>query len=126
MSTSDVHSRLLVAGLRQLLDSQLLPSEPLWKRVPTRDEHGQLLSDFMMLIPGLKTFSEHKLQQTLQRLETILQRYAAYVVFADLNLKLSVLWVSVRPRPGICAEIPAAIHATIPEAKLVAQHQRSV
>ena len=126
MDSSTQNSLTPSKANQQLLGQSLLPSEPLWKRVPTRDEHGQLLSDFMMLIPGLKSFSQSKLNHTLRQLENILQHYASFVVFADLNLKLSVLWVSVRPMPGICAEIPAAIHACIPEAKLVAQHHRAV
>jgi hypothetical protein len=31
-----------------------------------------------------------------------------------------LLWVSVKPIPGICLELPAAIQARVPEALLVA------
>jgi hypothetical protein len=42
-------------------------------------------------------------------------------VFADMNLRLNVLWVTVRPIPGICLELPAALKTRVPEAMLVAQ-----
>jgi hypothetical protein len=37
-----------------------------------------------------------------------------------LNLKLNILWVTVHPVPGICADVAAAIHHRVPEAKLIA------
>jgi len=43
-------------------------------------------------------------------------------VFADLNLKLNLLWISLRPRQGAIAEISAAIRIWVPEAMLVAHH----
>jgi len=44
-------------------------------------------------------------------------------VFAEVNLKLNTLWVTVKPVPGICLELAAAIKVRIPEALLVAQKQ---
>jgi hypothetical protein len=41
------------------------------------------------------------------------------VVFAELNLKLSLLWVSVKPIPGIRFQITEALRAAIPEARIV-------
>lgn len=96
-------------------------SEPLWKRAPTRDETGQRLSDFMMFIPGLNKQTELQVRQVAEKIAAILQQFDDVVVFADLNLKLNVLWVSIKPRPGMCIEIPAHIHHHIPQAKLVAQ-----
>lgn len=96
------------------------PAAPLWQRVPTRDEHGQLLSDFMMIIPGLRRQPPHLIERVVRAIEEVLLHYRRVVVFADLNLSLNVLWVSVRPRPGICLELPAAIALRVPEAKLVA------
>ena len=101
--------------------TDLSPATPLWRRAPTRDPEGRRLSDFMMLIPKLRQRPQHQLQETLSKLQGIFDHYADVIVFADLNLKLNVLWVSVKPRPGICLELPALIHAHIPEAKLVAQ-----
>lgn len=107
------------AGLRAA--ALVEPAEPLWQRVPTRDEHGQLLSDFMMIIPGLRARPPHLVDRVVVAIEEVLIHYRRVVVFADLNLRLNVLWVSVRPRPGICLELPAAIALRVPEAKLVAQ-----
>ena len=41
------------------------------------------------------------------------------VVFAAFNLKLNLLWVSIRPIQGIRFEIASAIQEHVPEAKLV-------
>ena len=105
-----------------LQNARLHPSEPLWKRVPTRDENGKPFSDFMMLIPGLRDHEEKRLREIVNKMEAVLKRYEKDIVLADLNLKLNVLWVTVQPRLGICVEIAALIHHYIPEAKLVAQH----
>ena len=99
----------------------LSPAEPLWQRAPTRDSEGQRLSDFMILIPKLGQRPQHQLRGVLQNLHEVFDFYQHAVVFADLNLRLNVLWVSVKPIPGICLELPAAIKARVPEALLVAQ-----
>lgn len=99
--------------------SSLQPAEPLWKRVPTHAEDGTVLSDFMMIIPHLRDKPRHLLEMTVQRIESVLRCYQHNVVFADLNLGLNVLWVSVRPVPGICLELPTAIKLLVPEALLV-------
>lgn len=101
----------------------LSPAEPLWKRAPTCDSSGQLLSDFMLLIPGLSQQPDSIKKQKIAALETIFNLYGKAIVFADLNLKLNVLWVTVRPIPGICLELPAAIKHYIPEALLVSQQR---
>ena len=98
----------------------LEPAEPLWRRAPARDTDGGPLSDFMMIIPELRDQPVLRQRRTVDRIQQVLAAYAPVVVFADLNLKLNVLWVTVRPRPGICAELPAAIFACVPEARLVA------
>lgn len=96
-------------------------AEPLWSHVPTRDNNGQRLSDFMMLIPKLRNKPQSQLKIILDHIQDVLETYQHAVVFADLNLRLNVLWVSVKPVPGICLELPAAILARVPEARLVAQ-----
>lgn len=98
-------------------------SEPLWKRVPTRDANGQLYHDFMMLIPGLRNFESARIQAIVNKIEQALKCYEKAVVLADLNMKLNVLWVTIQPSPGLIAEIAALIHHVVPEAKLVAQHR---
>lgn len=97
------------------------PAEPLWQRLPTRDEEGHLLGDFMMLIPGLNKKSQHEIKATLDKLNKLLHLYETYVVFAEMNLKINILWVSHQQRPGIGLELAAAIHALLPDAKLVAE-----
>lgn len=101
---------------------ELLSSEPLWKRAPTRDEDGRPYNDFMMLIPGLKSFEASRLQKVVAKMEAVLKQYEKDIVMADLNLKLNILWVTVQPHMGLTTEIAAFIHHVIPEAKLVAQH----
>lgn len=96
------------------------PAEPLWKRVPTKGDDGQPLSDFMMLIPGLRCWPPQRRQRALEAIYGVLSRYRRVVVFADMNIRLNVLWVSVRAVPGICMELPIALREQIPEAKLVA------
>lgn len=97
------------------------PIEPLWQRLPRRDQHGQRLADFMMLIPGLKRRSEHEIRQRLQAIHDVLESYGDVVAFVEMNLRINTLWVSVQARPGLCLEIPAAIKCAVPEALLVGQ-----
>ena len=102
------------------------PAEPLWKRVPTRDHDGRPFSDFMMLIPRLRSRPQHILQATIGEIQGVLEHYRKVVVFADLNLKLNVLWVSVRPVPGICLELPAAIKTRVPDVDVVLAHSHEI
>jgi hypothetical protein len=97
------------------------PGRPLWQRVPTRDEDGSLLSDFMMVIPKLNKQSPDVIRQTVENIGLVLGQYPETVVFADLNLKINILWVSVRAVPGICLELPALIHHAVPAARLVGE-----
>lgn len=91
---------------------------PLYERVPTRDENGRLLGDFMLLIPGLRERPGHEFTSTLARLQAVLVSFSE-VVFVDLNVPLNLLWVSVRPRPGVILELFGAVKLHLPEAKLV-------
>lgn len=99
-------------------------AEPLWQRVPTRTEYGELAADFMMLIKRLKQLHQHKQQQILTQLHQVLNGYAAVILFAEVNVQLGTLWVSHRPRPGLGLEIAALIHNFIPEAKLIGQRYK--
>ncbi len=96
-----------------------VPSEPLRKRAPSRDENGKALSDFMMLVPGLKEKPKHLIDSTIQNVHLALTRFDHVVVFAEFNLKLNLLWVSIKPVNGIRLEIAGAIQELVPEAKLV-------
>ena len=102
------------------------PNTPLWQRAPTKDSDGTYLSDFMMIIPRLKKRSTSHKRKTLNAVIDVLQRYEEIVVFADLNMKLNVLWVSLRPVEGMCLEIAAAIKVAVPEALLVADNRSGI
>ena len=73
----------------------------------------------MMIITGLKKATPDHRRKTINNLTQVLAQYSDAIVFADLNMKMSLLWVSVKPIKGMLAEIPSAIIASIPEAKLV-------
>jgi len=100
-------------------NSNSQPGQPLWRIVPTRDENGRLLTDFMMLIPRLKEKSAGEVERTSGYIRSVLTLHSE-VVFADLNLALNLLWVSLRPTRGAMAEITTAIRVLVPEAILVA------
>lgn len=97
----------------------LEPNTPLWQRVPTKDESGQYLGDFMMVIPGLKHKSKENKKQIINALESVLTSFHETIVFADLNMKMNLLWISIRPVKGMMINIPKAIIASVPEAKLI-------
>ena len=109
-----------------LLPDTLLPGLPLWQRVPTRDENGRALNDFMMLIPKIGTWPELRRQQALNKLKQVIAGFDERVVFADLNLKLNVLWISLRHDPRGCVALVEAIKAAVPEAVLVASQYEAL
>jgi len=109
-----------------ILSGGWTPGEPLHRRVPARDQDGRPYNDFMMLIPGLRARPHAVLESVVRELELTLTRFGHLVVFADLNLKLNVLWVTVRPGRDVALQVAAAIHARVPEAKLVAANHRYV
>lgn len=94
-------------------------AEPLRKRAPSHDEHGKPLCDFMMLIPGLRDKPKYMIDNTIQDMHIVLTHFNHAVVFAEFNLKLNLLWVSIRSIQGIRLEIASAIQEQVPEAKLV-------
>ena len=97
------------------------PSQPLWQIAPTRDLAGKRLTDFMMLIPRLRSRPRVEIERASREIQAVLSLHQD-VVFADLNLKLNLLWVSLRPRPGAISELVAAIRLRVPEAVLVAHY----
>lgn len=98
---------------------EINPGEPLRKRVPTHDEEGRPLSDFMILIPKLRSRPHDIIRHTINEIQAVLAFYEKVVVFADLNLQLNLLWVSIKPVQGIYLELASAIQTRIPEARLV-------
>jgi hypothetical protein len=91
---------------------------PLYQRVPTRDELGRPLGDFMMLFPGLRDLAEAHLKETIDTLAAVLGQYRE-VVYVDLNVPLNLLWVSLQHRPGLVLEVSSVVKAHLPQAKLI-------
>jgi len=96
-----------------------IPAEPLHQRVPTRDAEGKSLTDFMMLIPKLKEQPQILQDQKLEKIDEILNRYQYLVVYADVNLKLNLLWISMRPLQGGMSQLVEEIQTHLPEALVV-------
>ncbi|OYY94627.1 MAG: hypothetical protein B7Y41_06690 [Hydrogenophilales bacterium 28-61-23] len=96
--------------------------EPLWKLAPTRDSEGRAYTDFMLLAPGLKKRPAHEIECLMHIIQGVLSRFDAWVVFADFNLKLNVLWISLKYCPGIMSEIVVALRNAAPELKLIAHN----
>lgn len=94
-------------------------STPLYERVPSRDASGRPFSDFMMLIPGLRDSTAERFNDRVAGIQAVLGRYSE-VVFADLNVPINVLWVSLVPKFGLIGTIAAELQQRIPEARLVA------
>lgn len=114
---------ILICGSNSMpQNAKIQSSEPLWKRAPTRDLAGKPYTDFMMLIPGLRKFEPSHLREIINKIEAVLRRYEEDIILADLNLKINVLWVTLKPHIGLSTEIAALIHHVVPEAKLVSQH----
>jgi hypothetical protein len=97
---------------------ELLRNEPLHERVPTHDEEGNALGDFMMLFPGMRDLAESSLRSKVDILAEILSG-CREVVFVDLNVPLNLLWVSIKHKPGLVLELSTYVKMRIPEAKLV-------
>ena len=101
--------------------AESMPGVPLWQIAPTRDSDGQRLTDFMMLIPRLRSRPPAEIERASHDIQALLALHQD-VVFADLNLKLNLLWVSLRPRPGAISELVAAIRLRVPGAVLVGHY----
>ncbi|MCG7870806.1 MAG: hypothetical protein JAZ11_01740 [Candidatus Thiodiazotropha lotti] len=108
-----------------LSTSHWQPSAPLWQRAPNKQADGAPLADLMMLIPGLKHYSEAQINHMQSLLEEVLRVFGEKIVFTDINLKLNVIWVTVLPEPGLCREVALAIRDRIPEAVMVGNQLKS-
>jgi len=95
------------------------PAQPLWKVAPTRDENGDRVSDFLMIIPKLRHKPEKYIRRTLNEIDTALKQFSQSVVFANMDMKLNTLWVSFKSEPGLFMDIAAAVKLRVPEAVLV-------
>jgi hypothetical protein len=101
------------------LSIDLSPAEPLWKIAPTRDENGNRVSDFLMIIPRLRHKPEHHIKRTLDDIDRVLKQFQSDIVFANMDMKLNTLWVSFKPEPGLFLQIASTIKLHVPEAVLV-------
>ncbi|MDA8361919.1 MAG: hypothetical protein M0Z44_08030 [Gammaproteobacteria bacterium] len=111
---------ICTAGVDVRAGSSVGPATPLYERVPTRDAGtGERLADFMMLFPGLRERPGGQRGVRARLIKGVLVRFPE-VVFADLNLRLNLLWVSVRTRPGVILDIATCLKLYMPEALLVA------
>jgi hypothetical protein len=97
-------------------------AEPLWKRVPKRDETGRAYTDFMMMAPGLKGRSRLEMDVVARVIHGVLARFGDGVAFADFNMELRLLWVSLQCRPGLMSLVVGALRLRVPELKLVGHH----
>lgn len=119
-NTFDTVGSIMFPKVRHSGAISLELDQPLHKRVPTHDDEGNALSDCMMLIPGLRDLPRHLALEKVALMQAVLTQFGD-VVFADLNVRLNLLWVSFRPRRGIILEISSAMNAAIPESVLVGQ-----
>lgn len=94
-------------------------AEPLRHRAPVVDENGKALTDFMMIFPGLRKKSKLQINKALRDVQLVLSRFSDVVVFAEMNVKLNLLWVSIKPVAGKRFEIADALRDFVPDAKLV-------
>ena len=90
--------------------------------MPKRDEFGRPCSDFMMLAPGLNKRPQHEVQEVLLIIRAVLNDYSQWVVFADFNMKLNLLWVTLRQQHGVMSELAYVLHDKVPLLKLVGHH----
>jgi hypothetical protein len=95
---------------------------PLWQRVPKRDATGRPYIDFMMFAPRLNQRPAREQESVALLLRGVLAGYQDRVVFAELNLKINVLWVSLENRPGLMSELVAVLRIKLPEFHLVAHN----
>lgn len=105
---------------------RLYPAAPLWRRLPARAAGGSNLNDFMLLIPGFREWPEVRREQVYGVLRELLAAHQERVVFADLNVKLNLLWVSHRQGKGVALGLFEAIRERIPEAVLVASQAEAL
>jgi len=103
-----------------LSNNAFIKASPLWTRAPTRSKDGKGYSDFMLLIPRLNKSPKATIENKMLKIQQSLEPFVNIVVYIDLNLKLNILWISIKPVPGMCKNIIYAIQDVIPEARVVA------
>ena len=73
----------------------------------------------MLMLHGLKLGLEPVVSRVSAQLAAILTGFGDRVLFAELNLKLGLLWVSVAPEPGLCHEVAQTVRAHLPETRVI-------
>lgn len=94
-------------------------AEPLWRIAPARDDSGESLADFMLLVPRMRARGPAFATHASQVLRRVCATFDGQVRFADLNLHTGAIWVSVEATPGLCARVARAIRAELPQALTV-------
>ncbi|MGD8587544.1 MAG: hypothetical protein PVG22_01800 [Chromatiales bacterium] len=100
------------------------PGGDLWRYAPVRDLEGRALSDLMMLLPVLQD-NRHLSILIREELQDVLEGFGERIVFANLNLRLGIFWVTVASEPGLCGEVADAIKARILGARTVCNYVQS-
>ena len=99
----------------------LSPGGDLWRYAPTADTQGRALSDLMLLLPGLQQGRSVSIL-VRQQVQEVLQSFGERIHFANLNLRLGILWVTVVSEPGLCGEVADAITTRIVGARVVGNY----
>ena len=97
----------------------LQEAEPLWRLAPTRQADGRPVADFMMLVPGLGQRAPIERDRVSGLIREACSCYGEQVVFADVNYRINVLWVSTVASPGLAGRVAEEIRRRVPEALLV-------
>lgn len=97
----------------------LRPAIPLWRVAPTRGDDGRGVADFMMLIPRLAARSALERTHVEQAVREVCESYDGQVVFADINYRINVLWISIAPEPGLACRVARSVRDRVPDALLV-------
>ena len=92
---------------------------PLWQRVPTHTEAGELAFDFMVFVKKLNKLDSVEQTATIDKIYSVLNIYSKVILLADLNLKINLLWVSHLPRLNLSIEIASQIINVYPPARLI-------
>jgi len=108
---------------KNLLDSlEYAAAQPLWQRVPSRTQAGELTFDFIMIIKRLNKCPAVEQKHILDKIYSILRSYSKLILLADLNIKTNVLWISHLPKPHLSIDIASRIHDIYPQARLISHH----
>ncbi len=94
-------------------------TQPLWQRVPTRTDTGELAFDFIMIVKRLNKLVPGKQKNALDKIYSVLEVYSKVILLADMNLKTNLLWVSHLPRPNLSIEIASRLIDVYPQARLI-------